>query len=80
MPVPHPTLGDFSRRKRDPMQFWDRTFIYRQVIRAINHAAVLDQFLYIPELDLKWAYPAFWLICILLIIAMLLFFRRRKWF
>lgn len=37
-------------------------------------------FHYIPELDLKWAYPAFWLICILLMTAMLLFFRRRKWF
>lgn len=37
-------------------------------------------FHYIPELDLKWAYPAFWLICLLLIMAMVVFFRRRKWF
>ena len=36
-------------------------------------------FHYIPELELKWAYPAFWLICTLLIIFMLLFFRRRNW-
>ena len=34
---------------------------------------------YIPELGVKWAYPAFWLICILLILFMLVFFRRRKW-
>jgi len=36
-------------------------------------------FHYIPELDLRWAYPAFWLICTLLIISMLMFFRRRNW-
>lgn len=36
-------------------------------------------FHYIPELDLRWAYPAFWLVCTLLIIFMLLFFRRRNW-
>lgn len=36
-------------------------------------------FHYIPELDLHWAYPAFWLICALLIISMLIFFRRRNW-
>jgi magnesium transporter len=36
-------------------------------------------FHYIPELDLTWAYPAFWLICTLLTVFMLLFFRRRNW-
>jgi magnesium transporter len=36
-------------------------------------------FRYLPELDLKWAYPAFWLICTLLTIFMLVFFRRRNW-
>ena len=36
-------------------------------------------FRYLPELDLKWAYPAFWLICTLLTTLMLLFFRRRNW-
>jgi magnesium transporter len=36
-------------------------------------------FHYIPEFDLKWAYPAFWVICILLIIFMVLLFRRRNW-
>ena len=34
---------------------------------------------YFPELALKWAYPAFWLICTVLSIIMLLFFRRRNW-
>jgi magnesium transporter len=36
-------------------------------------------FHYIPEFDIKWAYPAFWLICTALTVLMLLFFRRRNW-
>jgi magnesium transporter len=34
---------------------------------------------YFPELALKWAYPAFWLVCTVLTLIMLLFFRRRNW-
>ena len=36
-------------------------------------------FRYLPELDIRWAYPAFWLICTLLTTGMLMFFRRRNW-
>ena len=36
-------------------------------------------FHYFPELDQPWAYPAFWIICVLLAVVMLLFFRRRTW-
>ena len=36
-------------------------------------------FRYLPELSLKWAYPAFWIMCTLLAILMLIFFRRRNW-
>jgi len=36
-------------------------------------------FHYIPEFDLRWAYPAFWLVCTLLTLSMLTFFRRRNW-
>ena len=36
-------------------------------------------FHYFPELNLVWAYPAFWGICILLAVVMLLLFRRRSW-
>lgn len=36
-------------------------------------------FHYIPELDLTWAYPAFWLFCTILTVGMLFFFRRRNW-
>jgi magnesium transporter len=36
-------------------------------------------FHYFPELNQVWAYPAFWVICILLATTMLLMFRRRNW-
>jgi magnesium transporter len=36
-------------------------------------------FHYFPELDQVWAYPAFWVICFLSAIVMLLLFRRRNW-
>src|SRR5512141_781298 len=36
-------------------------------------------FHYFPELDQVWAYPAFWIICVVLALGMLLFFRRRSW-
>jgi magnesium transporter len=36
-------------------------------------------FHYFPELDQPWAYPAFWIICVLLAVVMVLFFRRRSW-
>ena len=36
-------------------------------------------FRYFPELDQIWAYPAFWVISLVLAGVMLLIFRRRKW-
>jgi magnesium transporter len=36
-------------------------------------------FRYFPELDEVWAYPAFWVISVLLAILMLLLFHRRRW-
>ncbi len=36
-------------------------------------------FHYFPELDWPYAYPLFWLICIILAVCMLIFFRRKKW-
>jgi magnesium transporter len=36
-------------------------------------------FHYFPELDQKWAYPAFWGVCIILAGIMFVFFRKRKW-
>jgi len=36
-------------------------------------------FRYFPELNQVWAYPAFWIICFLLAVIMLLIFKRRNW-
>jgi magnesium transporter len=36
-------------------------------------------FHHFPELNLTWAYPAFWIICVMAVIGMVIFFRRRNW-
>lgn len=36
-------------------------------------------FRYLPELDQAWAYPAFWGVCLILAVVMVVWFRRRKW-
>jgi len=36
-------------------------------------------FRHFPELEQPWAYPAFWFICFLVALVMVLIFRHRKW-
>jgi magnesium transporter len=36
-------------------------------------------FRHFPELDQAWAYPAFWVVCVVAAASMLLLFRRRRW-
>lgn len=36
-------------------------------------------FKYLPELEWKWSYPAFWVICIVLTLSMVSYFKRKKW-
>jgi len=36
-------------------------------------------FSYMPELEIPWAYPAVWVVMILLALGMVVFFRKRKW-
>ena len=36
-------------------------------------------FKYMPELEWKWAYPAVWLIMTIVVIVMLIYFKRKKW-
>jgi magnesium transporter len=36
-------------------------------------------FKYFPELEMTWAYPAFWVITLSIIALMLVYFRRKKW-
>ncbi len=37
-------------------------------------------FQYFPELSQPWAYPVFWMICIVVAAVMVFIFRRRSWF
>ena len=36
-------------------------------------------FEYMPELSVKWAYPVFWVIILIVIISLVVFFRKKKW-
>ncbi|SKA73350.1 magnesium transporter [Clostridium sp. USBA 49] len=36
-------------------------------------------FKYFPELNFVWAYPAFWLVTIIIIITMIKYFKNKKW-
>lgn len=36
-------------------------------------------FRYMPELSKRWAYPAFWIICIVVIVVLLHYFKKKRW-
>jgi magnesium transporter len=36
-------------------------------------------FKFLPEIQWKWGYPLFWLVCVTATILMLLYFRRKKY-
>jgi magnesium transporter len=36
-------------------------------------------FKFFPELEWKWAYPAFWVVCVVLATGMLAWFRKHRW-
>jgi magnesium transporter len=36
-------------------------------------------FEYMPELKWHWSYPVLWLLLILIFVAMILWFKRKKW-
>ena len=36
-------------------------------------------FVHMPELELRWAYPAVWIVMGIVVTGMLIYFRRRKW-
>lgn len=36
-------------------------------------------FEHMPELAWRWAYPAFWITCIVILLGMFLYFRKKKW-
>ncbi len=36
-------------------------------------------FKYMPELEQRWAYPAFWIVVVLIIVLMMVWFKRKRW-
>jgi magnesium transporter len=36
-------------------------------------------FRYLPEIEQPWAYPVFWGVCIIVVVIMTVWFRRRRW-
>lgn len=36
-------------------------------------------FRYMPELSMRWTYPAFWVVTIVIIVSLLIYFRRKRW-
>ena len=34
---------------------------------------------YMPELHSKWGYPAVWAVMLIIIISLIVYFRRKKW-
>ncbi len=36
-------------------------------------------FQYMPELSLPWAYPAVWIVIILVSVSLLVYFKHKKW-
>lgn len=36
-------------------------------------------FTHFPELNMPWAYPLFWIVCVMAAVAMIWMFKRRKW-
>jgi magnesium transporter len=35
---------------------------------------------YMPELHTRWAYPAVWLVMLLVVVVLMVYFRRKRWF
>jgi len=71
-------LSSISNRTNEIMKFL--TVIGTIFIPLTFLAGVYGMnFHYFPELDKAWAYPAFWAVCVVLSVTMLLFFRRRGW-
>jgi magnesium transporter len=73
-------LSSLSNRTNDVMK--TLTIIATIFIPLSFVAGVFGMnFKHMPELSQKWMYPAgFWLIIILILAVMLLYFRRKKWF
>ena len=36
-------------------------------------------FKHMPELEWRWGYPAVWIVCVMIAVSMLIYFKRKKW-
>jgi len=36
-------------------------------------------FKYMPELEWRWGYPGVWIVCVVIAVSMLIYFKRKKW-
>lgn len=36
-------------------------------------------FHFMPELEQRWAYPTFWIICLITLIGLIIYFKKKKW-
>ena len=71
-------LSSVSNRTNEIMKFLT---IFGSIFIPLTFLAGVYgmNFHFMPELGLRWAYPAFWLITITLIASLLIYFRRKRW-
>lgn len=71
-------LSSISNRTNDVMK---TLTIFSSIFIPLTFLAGIYgmNFKYFPELGIPWAYPAFWVITVVMIILMLLYFRRKRW-
>ena len=36
-------------------------------------------FKYMPELEYRWAYPLIWTVMVIMVLGMVVFFRKKRW-
>ncbi|ERI92648.1 magnesium and cobalt transport protein CorA [Clostridiales bacterium oral taxon 876 str. F0540] len=71
-------LSSISNRTNDVMKVLT---IFSTIFIPLTFLAGIYgmNFKYIPELEIPWAYPAFWVVTIIIVVVMLSYFRRKKW-
>ncbi|MCA9868887.1 MAG: magnesium/cobalt transporter CorA [Caldilineae bacterium] len=71
-------LSSVSNRTNDIVKFLT---IFGSIFIPLTFLAGVYgmNFHYMPELGIRWAYPAFWLITIATIVGLLYYFRRKRW-
>lgn len=71
-------LSSVSNRTNEIMKFLT---IFGSIFIPLTFLAGVYgmNFKYMPELGLRWTYPAFWVVTIIVIASLLIYFRRKRW-